>query len=197
MAPARTAKSPAAKHGIHESLRPLAFPVAMLLPLPGNPRRGDVDAVARSYAAFGQRKPVVARREGETGIVIAGNHQLEAAKKLGWTELAVVFVDDDDMTAAAFALADNRTADLGDYDDDALASMLSGIDDAGLLEATGYDDASIAKLLGTEEDVAAPDQSDELRSNWAVVVTCRDEAEQLTLLHRFTEEGLECRALVS
>lgn len=186
---------PAAPDGIHEDLRSLAFAVDMLMPLPGNPRRGDIAAVARSYAAFGQRKPIVARRQGDSGIVIAGNHQLEAAKQLGWKNIAVVWVDDDDMTASAFALADNRTADLGDYDDDALAAMLAGIDDAALLEATGFDQDAIAKLMGADQD--APDQSADLQSNWAVVVTCHDESEQLVLLRRFTGEGLECRALTS
>jgi ParB-like chromosome segregation protein Spo0J len=96
---------------IAADLEGLAFPVDRLTPLPDNPRRGDVQAVARSYATFGQRKPIVARREGEGGIVIAGNHQLAAAEELGWDEIAVVWVDDDDITAKAFALADNRTAD--------------------------------------------------------------------------------------
>lgn len=70
-------------------LEHLAFPVDRLTPLPGNPRKGDVEAVARSYATFGQRKPIVARREGGGGIVIAGNHQLAAAQQLGWAHIAV------------------------------------------------------------------------------------------------------------
>jgi hypothetical protein len=45
-------------------LKRLAFPVDRLTPLPENPRQGDVEAVARSYATFGQRKPIVARHEG-------------------------------------------------------------------------------------------------------------------------------------
>lgn len=51
--------------GVHPALADLAVPLVNLVPLPGNPRQGDVDAVARSYAAFGQRKPLVARRTGE------------------------------------------------------------------------------------------------------------------------------------
>ena len=59
----------------------------------------SIEAVARSYEAFGQRKPIVARRLRRerngfpTGEVIAGNHQLQAAKSLGWTHIAVVFTD--------------------------------------------------------------------------------------------------------
>jgi DNA modification methylase len=121
---------------IAESLKPLATPIGDLSPLPGNPRKGDVEAVKRSYERFGQRKPIVANRDG---TVIAGNHQLKAAQALGWEEIAVVFVDDDDQTAKAFALADNRTADLGTYDTDNLEQMLADLAlDPILLEATGY-----------------------------------------------------------
>jgi DNA modification methylase len=132
-------------------LERLAFPVDSLTPLPGNPRRGDVQAVARSYATFGQRKPIVARRQGEGGIVIAGNHQLAAAQQLGWTHIAVVWVDDDDITAKAFALADNRTADLGSYDDCDLLAMLQAVHDAdaALFASTAYDEHALAELIGS------------------------------------------------
>lgn len=121
---------------IAESLTPLATPVERLHLLEGNPRKGDVAAVGRSLKAFGQRKPIVANRDG---TVIAGNHTLQAAISLGWTEVAVVFVDDDSATAKAFALADNRTAELGGYDDDALIAYIREVQDSDtdLLEATG------------------------------------------------------------
>lgn len=130
---------------IAPELQPLAQPIDTLTLLPGNPRRGDIEAVARSYDRFGQRKPIVARRDG---TVIAGNHQLQAARSLGWTEIAVVYVDDDDITAQAYALADNRTADLGTYDNDALAVMLAEVATSpDLLAATGYDADILADLL--------------------------------------------------
>jgi ParB-like chromosome segregation protein Spo0J len=135
---------------IIESLRSLAHPIEKLKPLPGNPRKGDVEAVAKSYSRFGQRKPIVATKKG---IVIAGNHQLAAATKLGWTEIAVVFVDDDEITAKAYALADNRTSDLGSYDDEALYEMLNDISvDPELLLDTGYSQVTLENLLETFSD---------------------------------------------
>ena len=131
---------------IVEQLQGLAHPLKKLKLLPGNPRKGDVEAVKRSYERFGQRKPIVARPDG---TVIAGNHQFLAAKALGWDEMAVVFVDDDDQTAKAFALADNRTSDLGTYDSEALAELLADVAiDPELLMATGYDEAFLSLLLG-------------------------------------------------
>jgi len=136
---------------IADDLQPLAQPIKELKPLSGNPRVGNVEAVMRSYNTFGQRKPIVARRDG---TVIAGNHQLEAAKRLGWTEIAVVYVDDDDTTAQAFALADNRTGDLGTYDNEALAEMLEAVSiDPKLLEATAYTLDDIKELVTELEPV--------------------------------------------
>lgn len=135
---------------IVDALKQLAVPIGDLKLLSGNPRKGDVEAVKKSYARFGQRKPIVARKDG---TVIAGNHQLLAARSLGWNEIAVVFVDDDDATAKAFALADNRVSDLGTYDDVALAQMLEDVarSDDGLL-GTGYSMQDLDMLLGRNVD---------------------------------------------
>lgn len=131
---------------IHPDLTPLRRPINLLTELPGNPRKGDVEAVKRSYSTFGQRKPIVAT---EDGTVIAGNHQLKAAKELGWDEIAVVVTDDDDLTAKAFALADNKTADLGTYDDDALTEIIAElVVDEELLAATAYSELEIRGYLG-------------------------------------------------
>jgi hypothetical protein len=139
---------------IAKDLQPLAVPIDNLTPLDENPRRGDVEAVAKSYKQFGQRKPIVAKRAKPvkggkpTGMVIAGNHQLLAAKQLGWTEIAVVFTDDDAKTAKAFALADNRTHDLGDYDNLMLADILNELKtDMDLFDATGYTPKSLKEIL--------------------------------------------------
>jgi site-specific DNA-methyltransferase (adenine-specific) len=141
---------------IAADLVPLAFAVDKLRLLPGNPRRGNVEAVKRSLAAFGQRKPIVVRRSDR--VVIAGNHTLQAAQALGWAEVAVVWVDDDDTTSKAFALADNRTAELGDYDEAALADLIGqvGSVDPELLAASGWDEASVAELVASLEPDVLP-----------------------------------------
>lgn len=153
--------------GIHDSLAGMRVPLTDLTLLPGNPRRGDVDSVARSYSVFGQRKPIVARRTGvrdgrPVGIVIAGNHQLQAAERLGWSDIAVVWTDDDEMTAKAFALADNRTSELGSADDELLAAMLSEVaTDAELLKAASYSESDLLELLnggGRKDGLNDPDE---------------------------------------
>lgn len=142
---------------IAPDLKPLAVPIENLIPMKGNPRKGDVEAVKRSYEMFGQRKPVVARRTGISengfaiGIVSAGNHQLQAAKALKWKEIAVVFIDEDENTAKAFSLADNRTHDLGTYDDLELNVLLKEMEafDKDLFAATGYTNGDIEGLLAS------------------------------------------------
>ena len=137
------------KHQIADDLTTLAYPIEKLKHLDGNPRKGNVEAVKKSYEKFGQRKPIVATKDGE---VISGNHQLAAARELGWNKIAVVFTDDDELTAKAFALADNRTADLGTYDDDLLADMLGAVSsDLEMLEATSFTEDDLYKLIGFDE----------------------------------------------
>ena len=96
-------------HNITENIQGLAVDIELLIPLENNARRGDVDAIMASYSKFGQVKPIVAVT-GDNGelTVIAGNHQLEAAKRLGWQQIAVSVVDMSTTDALAFALADNR-----------------------------------------------------------------------------------------
>jgi hypothetical protein len=155
------------RHSIIADLLALATPVANLSETPGNPRRGDVEAIARSFAVFGQRKPLVARRTGSdadgnpVGLVTAGNHGLKAARDvLGWSHVAVVFTDDDETTAAAFGLADNHVPELGSYDQALLAEQLSLVQVSDeLWAATAYSDDELASLLALE-DSASDEQSE-------------------------------------
>lgn len=56
---------------------------------PLNPRRGDVNAIADSLQHHGQYRPIVVQKS--TNFVLAGNHTLKAARKLGWTRIAATF----------------------------------------------------------------------------------------------------------
>ena len=146
---------------IAPQLRSLVVPIDSVELHPRNPRQGDVAAVAASLARFGLQKPVVVQRS--TGYVVAGNHVLRAALSLGWTEIAANVEDLDDAEAIAFMLADNRTADLGGYDDTMLAAILAEQQEVDNLAATGYDADDVAALLAEagnieERDLdAAPD----------------------------------------
>jgi hypothetical protein len=129
---------------------------------------------------------------------------------LGWTEIAVVWVEDDEITAKAYALADNRTADLGTYDDQLLADMILAVqqEDEQLLAMSGWDDQAVQDLLyiietgGQMPNVPGSDDQDgaghavDLNEKYEVVVECSSEQEQEALLLRLSSEGLKVRAII-
>ena len=146
---------------IHESLRDLALPLDALQPLPGNPRVGNVDAIAASYDEFGQLKPVVVRSNGDgTYVIIAGNHQVEACRRLGWTHIAAVQMDDDNERSVAFALVDNRVSDLGRTDQALLYDMLNEVVEVYpmLFDAVGWDDFEMSAFDAQMESVSEVSQ---------------------------------------
>src|SRR5690606_18568939 len=141
---------------VHDSLTNLLVPISQLVTLPGNPRKGAVDAIMASYEQFGQLKPIVGMKGDDGKItVIAGNHQFQAAQELGWTHMAVLVGDWESVEdALAFAIADNRTAELGSNDEDLLYDMLTSIVDTNedLLNALEYDAFELALM----ESMVAP-----------------------------------------
>jgi DNA modification methylase len=111
----------------------------------------NLEAIATSLEKFGQRKPIVVHR----GVVLAGNGTLEAARSLGWTEIDVAEVPDDwDMdTAKAYALADNRTAELAEWDEGELAKQLLELDEKGWnIEELGFKQREIEKSEPIDQD---------------------------------------------
>lgn len=134
---------------IEASLTSLVVPIDSLIPLPGNPRKGNVEAIMSSYREFGQVKPIVVKPNGDgTSTVISGNHQLEAARRLGWDEIAAVEYDVADDKAVAFALADNRTMEMGHTDPELLNGMLQEVTESfpELWDDLGWDEFELAAL---------------------------------------------------
>jgi len=128
-------------------LRALAVPISSLNLDPSNARKHDernLAAIKGSLARFGQRLPLVVQKQGL--IVRAGNGRLLAAKELGWTHVAAVVVDESEVEATAFAIADNQIASLAEWDDEALAKLLQALP-ADLFEFTGFNSDDLGELL--------------------------------------------------
>jgi ParB-like chromosome segregation protein Spo0J len=123
-------------------------PIDSLSPDPANARKHDernLAAIRDSLRAFGQQKPIVVdQRE----VVIAGNGTLEAAKGLGWTEIAIVRTTLDQTQATAFGIADNRTAELAEWDDEVLRSLLDSMDD-DTRDLLAFDQKELDAMLPT------------------------------------------------
>ena len=122
------------------------IPVDSIQPFDGNAREGDIGAISESLRHLGQYRPIVVNRR--TMRILVGNHTWQAARSLGWPEIAVAWVDVDDDTAARIVLIDNRSADLATYDDDALLALLTSTPLAG----TGFDGDDIDTLLSDVAD---------------------------------------------
>jgi len=131
---------------------------------PANVRKHDdrnLDAIKASLQRFGQQKPIVV--DGK-GIVVAGNGTLDAAKSLGWKDIEIVRTELEGADAVAYAIADNRTAELAIWDDDALAQTLEALKlDEAIDEAiTGFTDQEIDELIGKSFDDIEEDEVPEL-----------------------------------
>jgi ParB-like chromosome segregation protein Spo0J len=96
-------------------------PITSLKPHLRNPRKHSkrqIEQIADSIQAFGFVNPVLIDSESR---VIAGHGRVEAARRLGVQEVPTIRVDH--MTEAekrAYAIADNRLAELAGWDRDLL-----------------------------------------------------------------------------
>ena len=102
----------------------------------------SLSAIASSLTRFGQVKPVVVRGSGRGAVVIAGNGTVEAARSLGWDEISVVRVPKawTPKQARAYALADNRTSELSEWDYETLRAQLADLEGDGIaLDELGWE----------------------------------------------------------
>ncbi|MBT5610100.1 MAG: ParB N-terminal domain-containing protein [Lentisphaerae bacterium] len=132
-----------------------------ITPYEKNPRLNDdaVDAVAESIREFGFRQPVVVDADG---VIICGHTRWKAAKKLRLAKVPVhVATDLSPEQVKAYRIADNKTAELAEWDFDQLRieiADLQGADfDLGLL---AFDDEELQQLLGGGDDVVTDGQTD-------------------------------------
>lgn len=132
---------------IPAELRHLAVPIGDIRLDPNNVNRHpaeQLEVLKSMLAEFGQRQLLVARRS--TGILEAGEGRVVAGRAIGWTHMAVLYFDDDPVTALRYALGDNRSARLSEVDEAMLREQLL------LLHEEGHD---LAGIGWTEDDVTA------------------------------------------
>jgi hypothetical protein len=121
-------------------------PVSELTPFPGNAKRGNVAMIKDSIQEHDQYRALVVRHTPDDRfVVLAGNHTLEAIKQLRRTTARCEIIACDDQTARKINLVDNRAADAGTYDDQALADILNALD--GDFAGTGFDAHDLTSIL--------------------------------------------------
>ena len=127
-----------------------------LKPDPANPRRHSnkqIRQIANSIKSFGFNAPIAVDRDDK---VVSGHGRLLACRLLGWTEVPTLLLDRlSPAQARAFMLADNRLAELADWDDRLLAQHLKELSLLVLdfnIEDTGFEIGEIDLRIASVED---------------------------------------------
>lgn len=106
-------------------MRTIDLSISEIHPYDKNPRKISdeaVEKVANSIREFGFQQPIVV---DSAHVIIVGHTRLKAAKKLGLKTVPVVVADNlTEEQAKAYRLADNKTGELSEWDDDALLEEL-------------------------------------------------------------------------
>ena len=123
-----------------------------LKPWDKNPRVNDsaVDAVAKSIETFGFNVPIL---YDQHMMIVAGHVRWKAAKKLGLTTVPGIQLSLTRAQREAFAVADNKTADIADWDYDVLGEILKDLPEEGIdLSSLGFSEAELDAILKPAED---------------------------------------------
>lgn len=106
----------------------IEVPVKSLKPYGKNPRKNDkaVEYVANSIRQFGFKVPIVIDSQYE---IVCGHTRWKAAKVIGLETVPCIMADDlNEDQIRAFRLADNKTAEMADWDYDLLELEFDLID---------------------------------------------------------------------
>lgn len=103
--------------------------IETIKPYDNNPRDNTraIEAVAESIKQFGFKVPIVIDTDG---VIVCGHTRFEAAKVIGLETVPCICADDlTPEQVKAFRLADNKTAELAEWDPEKLLSELQNITD--------------------------------------------------------------------
>ena len=120
-------------------------------PYEHNPRINDdaVKAVANSIREFGFRQPIVVDADH---VIICGHTRWKAAQKLGLDEAPVHIARDlTPEQIKAYRIADNKTAELAEWDYSLLPLEIGDLQAANFdLNLLGFDSDELDRLLNGE-----------------------------------------------
>lgn len=158
----------------------------------------NIGMIERSLEADGFGRSILLDAAGN---IIAGNGVTEAAGHVGLEDVIVVpsdgrkviavqrtDVEPGSERAIRLAIADNRAQELSEFDPVVLASIAEDIDMSDF-----WREDEIAKIL-RDADVAI-DAPTHKPQTFAVVVECRDESDQASLIERLDAEGYTVRPM--
>lgn len=150
---------------LERKLGPITYrKIGELIAYEGNPRKHpekQLSILTASILEFGFAIPAVVDPEG---VIIAGHARIEAARRAGMTEVPVLVADHwSKAQVRAYRLADNRLAELSEWNADQLAIEFAGIIefDETPIEILGWETAEIDLILDTDAKEDAADPADD------------------------------------
>jgi hypothetical protein len=167
--------------------------LADLLPWSRNPRRinsSEAQRLAESFDQFGQVEALAIGPENE---IYNGHQRLKVLAQTHGADYEV------DVRVASRALTEKEREKLtvflhrgavGDWAWDMLSDW-----DMGELQEWGFSENDLRAHFDVAEQHIA--KVDMIPSQWIIMIECVSEQHQLNLLQRFSEEGLQCKALIS
>jgi len=126
-----------------------------LQPFGKNPKKhpeSQIKAVAKSIQEFSWTNPILAIIHENKNLVIAGHARLEAAKSINLKQVPVIFLDISYEKAIAYNIADNKLAELAEWDEPLLAEILKNMDEE-IVSLTGFEDNEIQRLLDSIKEI--------------------------------------------
>lgn len=148
-----------------KTIQKTLYPIDAFTPDPENARGHDeanLQAIANSIKQFGQRIPILVEANN---VIRKGNGTWLAMKRLGKDRIWAIPLELDGPVAAAFALADNRAAELAHWEWQTVQKILLELQQAGQdISQLGFTDYELEPLLKASwqppkiEDIAEPDQ---------------------------------------
>jgi DNA modification methylase len=126
--------------------------IEKLQPWEDNPRLNDqaMDAVAESIRSFGFNVPILCDQKM---TIIAGHTRWKAAQKLGLEKVPVIIVEMTNAKRRAFTIADNKTAEIADWDFPKLREVLEELRSEDIdIKSMGFSDEEIRRFILNEED---------------------------------------------
>lgn len=136
-----------------------------------NPRRNDkaIEAVKKSIKEYGFNQPLVLDKNN---VIIVGHARYKALRELGIEEIPCVVLDIDEDRAKQYRIADNKTSELSEWDNDMLMFELREIEEIKDMSEF-FKVGEIERLLDMKEFNAAFEKDRELRTKIANTVTAQ------------------------
>ena len=126
-----------------------------------NPRNNEeaIEPVAKSIKKFGFNNPILVDKDLR---ICAGHTRLEAAKLLKLLKIPIIRLDLTKEQFKAFNIADNKTAELAEWDELGLSKIIKELkeEDEELLQYLGFEDTELEQLLSKVEEEEPIDQEE-------------------------------------